>query len=55
MLHQLQIAFCELMMTEAFHLEGDVYYATLASNNSNTNDKVNDKAPEHKRQRTHKW
>ena len=46
-LHQLKIPFRELVMTEAFHLEGDAYYVTLASDSSNTNDK----APKRKRQR----
>ena len=54
-LHQLKIALRELVMTEAFHLEGDAYYATLASDNSNTNDEANDEAPERKRRRTRKW
>ena len=54
-LRHLKVAFRELVMTEAYHLERDAYYATLgvtqAANDSNTNDE----APGRKRRRTRKW
>ena len=56
-LHQLKIAFRELVVAEAFYLEGDAFYATLgttqATDDSNTYDETLERPG--KRWRTRKW